>query len=43
MATTQELTAVAGSPPSLIRRLRSILRSIVARIDLSHFPGSCCN
>jgi hypothetical protein len=43
MPYTDELRAAPLGPPSLIRRLRAILRAIAARIDLSHFPGSCCN
>ncbi|MGC2774728.1 MAG: hypothetical protein WA418_03725 [Bradyrhizobium sp.] len=37
----QELTA---SPPgaSLLRRLRTLFKAIVSRIDLSDFPKSCC-
>jgi hypothetical protein len=26
----------------LYRSVRKLLRSIIARIDLSQFPGSCC-
>ncbi|WFU75332.1 hypothetical protein [Bradyrhizobium sp. CB2312] len=26
----------------LYRSARKVLRSIIARIDLSQFPGSCC-
>jgi len=43
MPSAEELTAVSGRPLSFFRRLRSIFGSIIARIDLSHFPGSCCN
>ncbi|WP_128926957.1 hypothetical protein [Bradyrhizobium guangxiense] len=36
----------AARMPALVRRLyrsaRKLLRSIIARIDLSQFPGSCC-
>jgi len=42
MSQMDELNAAPNGSPSFIRRLGSILRSIMARIDLSHFPGSCC-
>ncbi|MGJ5178299.1 hypothetical protein ACQR16_09395 [Bradyrhizobium oligotrophicum] len=38
-----ELTAAPASGPSLLRRLGAVLKAIIARIDLSHFPRSCCN
>ncbi|MGY3450976.1 hypothetical protein [Bradyrhizobium sp. ORS 285] len=38
-----ELTAVPSPHPTWLRRLGSLLKSIVSRIDLSHFPRSCCN
>jgi len=36
-----DMPAPSGSA-SLLRRLTIAVRSILARIDLSHFPGSCC-
>ena len=43
-------TESLGLPPAkvpapvrhLYRSARKLLRSIIARIDLSQFPGSCC-
>ncbi|MGJ4931728.1 hypothetical protein ACQR1I_08590 [Bradyrhizobium sp. HKCCYLS2038] len=40
----QELTTAAASPlPSVIGRLSALIRTLLSRIDLSHFPKSCCN
>ncbi|WP_284417945.1 MULTISPECIES: hypothetical protein [unclassified Bradyrhizobium] len=38
-----ELTAAPAAGPSPLRRLRALLKAIVSRIDLSHFPRSCCS
>ncbi|WP_426419531.1 hypothetical protein [Bradyrhizobium genosp. A] len=48
--TTSLDTRGLGLPPArvpglvrhLYRSARRLLRSIIARIDLSQFPGSCC-
>ncbi|WP_426614649.1 hypothetical protein [Bradyrhizobium sp. McL0616] len=34
--------ATPGFVQHLYRATRRLLRSIIARIDLSQFPGSCC-
>ncbi|WP_161495396.1 hypothetical protein [Bradyrhizobium sacchari] len=43
---TKGLGLPATRTPSFARHLyratRRLLRSIIARIDLSQFPGSCC-
>lgn len=39
----QELTATEAPRPSLLSRLGALFRRIISRIDLSHFPKSCCN
>lgn len=39
----EELTATASPCPTLLHRLGTLLKSIISRIDLSHFPRSCCN
>ncbi|WP_370140741.1 MULTISPECIES: hypothetical protein [unclassified Bradyrhizobium] len=43
---TKSLGLPAARMPAFIRRFyrsaRKLLRSIIARIDLSQFPGSCC-
>ncbi|WP_194392842.1 hypothetical protein [Bradyrhizobium sp. CCBAU 51765] len=43
---TKGLGLPAAGMPSFLRHLyrstRKLLRSIIARIDLSQFPGSCC-
>nr|WP_256374566.1 hypothetical protein [Bradyrhizobium sp. ORS 278] len=38
-----ELTAAPVAGPSLLRRLVTLVKTIVSRIDLSHFPRSCCS
>ncbi|CCE02590.1 hypothetical protein [Bradyrhizobium sp. STM 3809] len=38
-----ELTAAHTAGPSLLRRLGTFIKAIVSRIDLSHFPRSCCS
>jgi len=38
----EELTTASRSV-SILGRLRALFKSIVGRIDLSHFPGSCCS
>jgi len=42
----QSLRLPAAVAPAFLRRLyrftRRLVRSIIARIDLSQFPGSCC-
>ncbi|WP_283806115.1 hypothetical protein [Bradyrhizobium sp. ORS 375] len=38
-----ELTAVHAPGPSLLRRLCTLVKMIASRIDLSHFPRSCCS
>jgi hypothetical protein len=48
--TTSLNTTTLGLPPARVpgfarhfyRSGRKLLRSIIARIDLSQFPGSCC-
>jgi len=35
-------TRTPGFVRHLYRSTRRLLRSIIARIDLSQFPGSCC-
>jgi hypothetical protein len=35
-------TRVPGFARHFYRSARKLLRSIIARIDLSQFPGSCC-
>ena len=48
--TTSLNTTSLGLPPARVpgfarhfyRSARRLLRSIIARIDLSQFPGSCC-
>jgi hypothetical protein len=43
---TASLGLPAARTPGFVRHLyrstRMLLRSIIARIDLSQFPGSCC-
>jgi hypothetical protein len=43
---TKSLGLPAARMPAFARHLyrsvRKLLRSIIARIDLSQFPGSCC-
>jgi hypothetical protein len=43
---TKGLGLPAARTPVFIRHIyrsaRKLLRSIIARIDLSQFPGSCC-
>ncbi|WP_143197806.1 hypothetical protein [Bradyrhizobium sp. AS23.2] len=43
---TTSLGLPAARTPGFVRHLyrsaRRLLRSIIARIDLSQFPGSCC-
>ncbi|MHB0768828.1 hypothetical protein [Bradyrhizobium sp. 5.13L] len=43
---TKGLGLYAARMPAFVRHLyrstRKLLRSIIARIDLSQFPGSCC-
>jgi hypothetical protein len=43
---TRGLGLPAARTPAFVRHLyrsaRRLLRSIIARIDLSQFPGSCC-
>ncbi len=39
----EELTVAPVPEPSWLRRLRTLLKVIVSKIDLSHFPKSCCN
>lgn len=43
---TRGLGLFPARAPGLVRHLyrsaRRLLRSIIARIDLSQFPGSCC-
>ncbi|MDX3971505.1 MAG: hypothetical protein QHD01_33580 [Bradyrhizobium sp.] len=43
---TNGLGLPAARMPAFVRHLyrstRKLLRSIIARIDLSQFPGSCC-
>jgi hypothetical protein len=43
---TETLRPPAAGAPAFIRRLyrsaRRLFRSVIARIDLSQFPGSCC-
>lgn len=36
------LAVAPSGAPSFFSRLLATLRAIAARIDLSHFPGSCC-
>jgi hypothetical protein len=43
MSYADELTATASPTPTLLRRLGALVKSIIGRIDLSHFPRSCCN
>jgi hypothetical protein len=42
----RSLSLPAARIPAVVRHLyrsvRKLLRSIIARIDLSQFPGSCC-
>jgi hypothetical protein len=39
----QELTIASTAGQPWLRRLNALLKAIVSRIDLSHFPKSCCN
>jgi len=43
---TKGLGLPSAETPAFVRHLyrstRRLLRSIIARIDLSQFPGSCC-
>lgn len=45
----EELTITASTDVSRpaymswLRRATALLKAIVSRIDLSHFPKSCCN
>ncbi len=39
----EELTVAPSPPPSWAGRLSALFKAIVSRIDLSHFPRSCCN
>jgi hypothetical protein len=39
----EELTIASSPNPSWLRRLGTLLKAIVSRIDVSHFPRSCCN
>ncbi|MGJ5205510.1 hypothetical protein [Bradyrhizobium sp. HKCCYLR20261] len=39
----EELTVAPVPDSSWLRRLRMLLKAIVSKIDLSHFPKSCCN
>jgi hypothetical protein len=43
---TESLELPAARTPGLARQIcrsvRRLLRAIIARIDLSQFPGSCC-
>ncbi|NYG47030.1 hypothetical protein GGD67_004508 [Bradyrhizobium sp. IAR9] len=43
---TKDLGLPAARVPAFVRHfyrsVRKLLRSIIARIDLSQFPGSCC-
>ena len=39
----EELTAASPRRFSTLGRLKALFKSILGRIDLSHFPGSCCS
>jgi len=39
----EQLTIAPAVDPSWLRRLGTLFKAIVSRIDLSHFPKSCCN
>ncbi|MFZ5716268.1 MAG: hypothetical protein ACOY3N_25860 [Bradyrhizobium sp.] len=43
---TKSLGLAAAKVPAFVRHLyrstRKLFRSVIARIDLSQFPGSCC-